>query len=188
MANTRRPYLTPILLRGVTVRGTSNFSGLERRNRQTGAVVNAAGKRNCLIELDPDKAEELAAAEWPVVLRRSAKDGSEYWSMTVHLSFEPVEPIKVVLVTGGHKQTLYSKGQSSPTADADNINIVDSMIIKKLDLKLKGAPTTNIRGEEVYKAWIEVIYIYAEDPDPFADDDDEAVDEGGAEPEYNPFR
>lgn len=156
------PALEDLVLEGVKIKGVPNFSGQERRNPKTGDIVNSKGSRNCLIVLDPDKAEELRALGWPV--QRKVDSNGEYDAMTIHLGYT-IEPYKIAYVLDGKVTTLYSR-MSSTAKDEDNVNMLDRFQISHLNVKLH-ASAYNVSGNKGYKAWIQVMYAYAESIDPW---------------------
>lgn len=138
-----------------------NFAGREE-------TFNAAGDRNFVVFLDPDKAEEMKAEGWNIKHLRSREEGDEPQAyLPVAVSYKN-RPPKIVVITS--KTRTEFDEESLPMLDYAEIKNADIMLSPYNWTMYEGTP----RETKGVKAYLKSAFItlnedplelkYAEDP------------------------
>lgn len=131
------------------VERSRNFAGLERRNKY-GDIVNSAGRRNFLIELDPDT-YEVFKEKGLNVGRFAPRDGEEESNgfLRINVSYFKKDPV-VTMVSEG-VETLLTE---------DRIHILDDLNIEHIDVLCDIVNKQNKRtGEWTKQAFVDSIRV-----------------------------
>ena len=126
-----------------------NFSGAERRNRY-GDIVNSAGRRNFLIELDPE-VYEVFREKGLNVGRFAPRDGEEESNgfLRINVSYFKKEPI-ITMISEGVETVLKE----------DRIHILDEMDIASIDILCDIVNKQNKRtGEWTKQAFVDSLEV-----------------------------
>lgn len=150
-------YKTVDLENCVIVNGTRNFGGRERTDRRTGRIMNNEGKRNFLIELDPEAYETFKEANWNVGRFAPREEGEEpNGFLRVTLSYFKAPPI-VHLISDG-VETLLDEGR---------VHMLDNLNILNLDIRCTAVNKQNKDGEWKKYAFVDEMWVTVT-PDRFA--------------------
>lgn len=126
-----------------------NFSGLERRNKY-GDIVNSAGRRNFLIELEPEVYETFREKGLNVGRFAPREDGEETNGfLRVNVSYFKKDPV-ITMVSEG-VETLLKE---------DRIHILDEVDIDRIDILCDIVNKQNKRtGEWTKQAFVDSIRV-----------------------------
>lgn len=137
-------------IKGATiVRRSANFSGAERRNKY-GDIVNSEGRRNFLVELEPDVYEEFKDKGWNVG-RFAARDDEDEPNGFIRINVSYMKkPVDVTVVSDGVETYL----------DEDHIHQLDSMNFSNVELLCSASHKKNKRtGEWEKNAFLDAIRV-----------------------------
>jgi hypothetical protein len=141
----------------IIVEGTRNFSGNEKKDRNTGRIRNNEGNRNFLIELDPDVYEEFKERGWNVGRFAAREDGVEPKGfMRVTVSYFKQPPIIHMI----------SNGVDTPLGE-NRVHMLDSVNILSLDMRCTAVNKQNKDGEWKKYAYVDEMWVEVA-PDRFA--------------------
>lgn len=109
-----------------------NFSGTERKNRHTGKVINAPGKRNFTLFLPTDLADELVREGWNVKFYPGKEEGDEprpYMKVNVAFGGKYPPTVKLTSINSftGKKKT--EKLEEEDLARLDGIRFSDAGLV-----------------------------------------------------------
>lgn len=142
----------------VIVDRSRNFGGNERKDNRTGRVLNNAGNRNFLIELEPEVYEEFEAQNWNVGRFAAREEGVEpNGFLRVTVSYFKAPPI-IHLISEGNETML----------DEDRVHILDSMNILNLDMRCTAVNKQNKNGDWKKYAYVDEMWVTVA-PDRFRD-------------------
>lgn len=129
-----------------------NFSGVEKRNKNTNKIVNGAGKRNFCIEIDDDFANELADKFPPLYIGNfNNEERNPYIQLEVTLD-NPKYKSKIFV--GNSPDKMY-------IADEEIIDQLDWADIAKAQVVFNASPYV-YDGEERVKLYVKNLYILYE--------------------------
>lgn len=138
-----------------------NFKGEEKRSRETGRVVNTAGRRNFLLYLDETAAEQLKTLGCEVKYTTPRDDNDvarPYVSINVSWFMKPVEAHMISASTG-----------VDTPLDEVHVGILDNAEFKNLGLVLEVGKEKTHQNGTVYnplfasQIWAEVVPSYFAD-------------------------
>ena len=150
-------YKTVNLENCVIVNGTRNFGGRERTDRRTGRIMNNEGRRNFLIELDPDAYNAFSEENWNVGRFAPREEGEEpNGFLRVTMSYYKAPPI-VHMISEGVDTLL----------DEDRVHILDNVNILNLDMRCTAVNKQNKNGDWKKYAYVDEMWVTVT-PDRFA--------------------
>lgn len=140
----------------------SNFEGLERKDKNTGRIVNDKGNRNFNVILDPEKSEiywngerqtdpdfgqTLYELGWNVKIKPGSDEGEPaHYKLPVTISYKnPSMAPDLNLVVNGKPQPLFE----------DTVGQLDGLEISSADIEINNGKTyiDSATGKEKVKAW-----------------------------------
>lgn len=149
-------YKTVDLENCIIVNGSRNFAGREKT--RNGRVMNSEGKRNFLIELDPEAYEEFKERGWNVGMFAAREEGEEpNGFLRVTVSYFKTPPII----------HLISNGVETGQLDESRVHMLDNMNILNLDMRCAAVNKQNKDGEWKKYAFVDEMWVTVT-PDRFA--------------------
>lgn len=130
--------------------GFRNFSGKAGK-------YNAEGKRNFVVFLDDETAEDLAAKGWNVkqlAPRDPEDEPTPYLQVSLNYGYYPP---RITVISNGHKVNL----------DEDSVDTLDWAEIASVDLIVRPYEW-EVNGTKGVKAYAKTMYVILED-DPFVE-------------------
>lgn len=133
-----------------------NFAGEEKKDPVTGRTVNGAGRRNFILRLSEEVAEDLKdhGCEVKYTQVRNPNDVAEPY-VSVNISYY-VKPVEACIISNGVMTSL----------DEAHIGKLDSVDIKNMAVELEfGKEKTHLNGVKyipIYaqQIWVEVVPSY----------------------------
>lgn len=133
-----------------------NFKGLEKKDQISGRTVNSPGRRNFLLFLTPEIAQELSDNGVEVKYTKPQNPNDEpspYVSINVSWYVKPVE---VCMISNGNPTML----------DENHVGVLDDVDIGNMCMELQyGKEKTHLNGVKyiplyAQKIWVEIVPSY----------------------------
>lgn len=125
-----------------------NFKGQERRDRNTGKIVNNEGNRNfCVIIEDSEQALKMADDGWNIKIKTSDEGGDPIYQLPVAVRFDNYPPRINMITENGPKPM-----------DEDMIDVLDEADILQCDLVISPSQY-DVNGRSGIKAYLRTMYV-----------------------------
>lgn len=133
-----------------------NFSGEEKKDPNTGKIVNREGDRNFCIQINPEDADRLLADGWNV---KHSKPSEEYDDVIYYL------PVAVRFDNFPPTIKMYTKRKEERLSE-DTVAILDDVntVIKSADIAINPS-AWEVNGRSGIKAYLSKAYIVVEEDD-----------------------
>lgn len=132
-----------------------NFSGEERKNPDTGKIVNRAGSRNFCVQIDEGTAEQLKADGWNI---KQTKPNEEYDDTIYYL------PVEVRFDNFPPAIDMFTRKTRTRLTE-DTVGMLDGgTVIKSADIAINPS-AWEVNGRSGIKAYLSKAYIVIEEDD-----------------------